>query len=127
MPTFTRNSTTNNNNSSADNAGTAVAKVRYVLGESTCVFEPAQHIAQYVDEAAVARLFVNENMSVEATQGRSLKVLLRTNNLVKFVGFITASDATISLGIEDAEQIVHDAVANGIIKDLTAEEIVGLF
>ena len=58
-------------------------KLRFTLGNSERYYEPAQYLSA-ITVAKVVALFANEAMSLEETEGKSLKVMYKTDTEVKF-------------------------------------------
>ena len=100
---------------------------RFILGDSECYFEPAEYMTGKLNATKVKSLFTNEAMSLEETQGRSLKVHFRTDNEVKFVGFVTAGDASIELDSEDVPTVMQHAVNGTIVEAIKVDDLVALF
>lgn len=105
---------------------TRVNRERFILGTSECYFEPADYLGTLPDEKVVA-LFANPNVSLAETQGKSLKVMFKTENELKFVGFVTAGDASIDLEEDSIEQIFEFAAAGPIVKAINADDLVAMF
>ncbi len=104
-----------------------VPKDRFVLGGSESYFEVAQNLTGEIKASDLDRLFINENMTIGETEGRSLKVLFNTGTETRFIGFITAGDASISLDEEDIPRI-KEAVAQGTIaRAIDIKKLVSLF
>ena len=104
-------------------------RVRYLLGDSEKYFEPAQYLCAVagLNSAKIKRLFSKPDMWVEETEGKSLKVLLKTPaGEVKVMGFITAGDASITLGPLDIEGALEAARTGEIKRAISAEELVAL-
>ena len=107
-------------------------KLRFTLGESERYFEPAQYLSD-IKVAKVESLFRNSKgldpnpMTLEETEGKSLKVMYRTDTEVKFCGFVTAGDASIVLDESDVDGILESARNEEIKKAISAEELIDLF
>ena len=104
-------------------------KLRFTLGESERYFEPAQYLSSSkgLNPAKVKSLFNNDKMSLEETGGKSLKVMFKTDTEVKFCGFVTAGDASLTLDESDVEEVL-DAARNGDInKAINGDELIALF
>lgn len=106
-----------------------IQRDRFILGASECYFEAAQYLSGQLSVEKVVSLFNNEAMSVGETEGKSLKVLFTTpTGEVKFVGFVTAGDASVELDVDDAEAILSHARQEGaIVKAIDAKALVDLF
>jgi hypothetical protein len=105
---------------------TATPKHRYIIGESNCYFEPATYLGD-VPVAKVISLFNNKSMELKESQGKSLKVMFKTDNEIKFVGFVTAGDASIELSDEDVSVVMQHAQSGNILKAIGADELVAMF
>ena len=101
-------------------------KLRFTLGDSERYYEPAKYLSA-ITVAKVVALFANEAMSLEETEGKSLKVMYKTATEVKFCGFVTAGDASIVLDESDVEGILESARNEEIKKAISAEELIDLF
>ena len=101
-------------------------KLRFTLGNSERYYEPAQYLGD-IKVAKVESLFKNPAMSLEETEGKSLKVMYKTDTEVKFCGFVTAGDASIVLDESDIESVRESAQNEEIKKAITAEELINLF
>lgn len=100
---------------------------RYVLGTSSCYFEPADYLKGRLDVAAVTRMFANENTSIEPCEGKSLKVLFIAKNEIKFLGFITAGDATMELDESHVEKVTEHVTKEVIVKAVDVDELISMF
>ena len=103
-----------------------VPKLRFTLGNSERYYEPAKYLSA-ITVAKVIALFANEAMSLEETEGKSLKVMYKTDTEVKFCGFVTAGDASIVLDESDVEAILESARNEEIKKAISADELIDLF
>ena len=112
-------------------------KVRFTLGKSeqgtdARYYEPAQYLSD-IKIAKVESLFRNgkgldpDPMTLEETEGKSLKVMYRTDTEVKFCGFVTAGDATIVLDDSDIASILDSARTGEIKKAIDADGLIALF
>jgi len=129
-----RNRSNNTNTSTGNKA--SVPKDKYVLGASECSYELADYIkagmsAKKLSDqqqlAKVSNLFIkNEHMYLAETEGRSLKVMINAGGEVKFLGFITAGDASIELSEQDIEVILEEA-KKGIVKAISVDALIDLF
>lgn len=107
-------------------------RVRYLLGESNeqgnheRYFEPSKSLRSILDATDIAHLFHNPAMRVETTEGKSLKVLLTTpSGQVKFMGFISAGDFSLTLDEADIEPAIVAGRTN-IRKDTSLEDLKSL-
>ena len=129
-----RNRSNNTNTSTGNKA--SVPKDKYVLGASECSYELADYIKAGMDRKKlsdkqqldkVIRLFTsNETMYLAETEGRSLKVMLNAKGEIKFLGFITAGDASLDLSEQDIPQILEEA-QKSIVKAISVDELIDLF
>lgn len=110
-----------------DGAKAPAPRERYIIGTSECYFEVAQYLTGKLTPEKVKALFSNEAMTIEETEGKSLKVMFRTANEVKFIGFVTAGDASIELDAQDVDKIMDHASNEPIVKAISADELVALF
>ena len=101
-------------------------KLRFTLGNSERYYEPAQYLSA-ITVPKVVSLFNNPAMSLEETEGKSLKVMYKTDTEVKFCGFVTAGDASIVLDESDVEGILESARTGEIKKAISASELLDLF
>ena len=101
-------------------------KLRFTLGNSERYFEPAVYLSD-IRVPKVVSLFANEAMTLEETEGKSLKVMYKTDTEVKFCGFVTAGDASIVLDKSDVEGILKSARNEEIKKAISADELIDLF
>ena len=107
-------------------------KIRFTLGNSERYFEPAVYLSD-IKIAKVESLFRNgkgldpDPMTLEETEGKSLKVMYKTDTEVKFCGFVTAGDAKIVLDASDVEGILNSARTEEIKKAISADELIDLF
>ena len=101
-------------------------KLRFTLGNSERYYEPAQYLSA-ITVPKVVSLFNNPAMSLEETEGKSLKVMYKTDTEVKFCGFVTAGDASIVLDESDVEGILESARTGEIKKAISADELINLF
>lgn len=101
-------------------------KLRFTLGNSERYYEPAQYLSA-ITVPKVVSLFANEAMSLEETEGKSLKVMYKTESEIKFCGFVTAGDASIVLDESDVEGILESARTGEIKKAISASELLDLF
>ena len=95
-------------------------KVRFTLGNSERYFEPAVYLSD-IKVSKVVSLFANEAMTLEETEGKSLKVMYKTDTEVKFCGFVTAGDAKIVLDESDIEGILNSARTEEIPEMIEAD------
>lgn len=104
-------------------------KLRFTLGESERYFEPAQYLSSSkgLNPAKVKSLFNNDKMSLEETGGKSLKVMFKTETEVKFCGFVTAGDASLTLDESDVEEVLEAARNGDIKKAINGDELIALF
>ena len=104
-------------------------KLRFTLGNSERYFEPAVYLSSLkgLTPAKVKSLFANDKMSLEETEGKSLKVMYKTDTEVKFCGFVTAGDASIVLDESDIEGILESARTEEIKKAISGDELIALF
>jgi hypothetical protein len=107
---------------------------RFVLGESECYFESAKYFTGKLDVATVKRLFMNPATEIHPTEGKSLKVLFNVPKAdpgdpqeIKFIGFVTQSDASLELGEQDIPAVLKAGQEEHIIKAVTADEMVDMF
>lgn len=115
------------NKSSASTSTSKVIRDRFIIGSSECYFEPAAYLTGRLDEAAIKRLFLNPHSEVHPTEGKSLKVMFKTKNEVKFIGFVTAGDASLDLDETDIVTIVKHAREEEIIRAVDVDELVSMF
>ena len=104
-----------------------VIREAYNLGDSNTKYELANNLVGKVSLDKVKSLFCNEKMYIAQTEGRSLKVMFATGTEVKFLGFITAGDASIELSEEDVPAIMAAITQGGIHKAITNDELIDLF
>ena len=104
-------------------------KLRFTLGESERYFEPAVYLSSSKGLTAekVKSLFNNENMTLLETEGKSLKVMYKTDTEVKFCGFVTAGDAKLSRDTSDIEEVLASARDGKIKKAIDGDELISLF
>jgi hypothetical protein len=113
--------------------GSKTPRDRFILGSTECYFELAAYLSgnEKVTIKKVKSLGQNEAMYLADTdkKGRSLKVMIKTpDNETKFLGFVTAGDASISLyKDEHAEDILEAWKTEDITKAITADEVVDLW
>ena len=101
---------------------------RYVLGTSECFYEPADYVKELMSVESVTALFKNDKMRLsDDCEGRSLKVMFNTGIETKFVGFVTAGNADLSLDKEDIEPIMEHATSETIVKAISAKALVSMF
>ena len=101
---------------------------RYVLGTSECFYEPADYVKELMSAESVTALFKNDKMRLsDDCEGRSLKVMFNTGIETKFVGFVTAGNADLSLDKEDIEPIMEHATSETIVKAISAKALVSMF
>jgi len=107
---------------------------KFILGDSECNFEVAKYLDGKLDPAAVKRLFANPRMSILASRGKSLKVHFEVENEnpdvkneVKFVGFITAADASLELDETDIERIAEHIGSGDIIRAVKIDNMIAMF
>ena len=101
-------------------------KFRFTLGNSGMYYEPAQYLSA-VTIAKVVSLFKNPAMSLEETEGKSLKVMFKTDTEVKFCGFVTNGDASVVLDSSDIDGVLESARTGDIKKAISGEELIDLF
>jgi len=118
-----------NNRSNAGNESKAAKapRDRYILGTSETYFEAAQYLTGKLTADKVKALFANEKTSVEETEGKSLKVMFRTGTEVKFIGFVTAGDASLELDSEDVAVVMNHATTEDITKAIDPDRLVDMF
>ena len=113
--------------------GSKTPRDRFILGSTECYLELAGYLSgmDVVTVEKVKSLGQNKAMYLADTdkKGRSLKVMLKTpDNETKFLGFVTAGDASISLyKDEHAEDILKAWQEEPITRAITAEEVVDLW
>ena len=66
-------------------------------------------------------------MTLEETEGKSLKVMFKTDTEVKFCGFVTAGDASIVLDDSDVKGILEAARSGDIKRAIDADGLIALF
>ena len=103
-----------------------ISKIRFTLADSERYYEPAKYLSAITVDK-VTSLFNNPRMSLEETEGKSLKVMYKTNVEVKFCGFVTAGDASIVLDESDVDSILESTRAGVIKKAISADELIDLF
>ena len=101
-------------------------KVRFTLKDTERYYEPAQYLSD-IKIAKVVALFKNPAMTLEETEGKSLKVMFKTATEVKFCGFVTAGDASIVLDESDIKGILEAAQSGDIKKAIDADGLIALF
>ena len=114
---------------------------RYTLGNSGAYAEPAAYLQAELDarvqdiadtdapsvEAILVRLLTENNAaSIEVCEGKSLKIMLNTGAEVKFMGFITAGDGSVSLDDEDTPTIKDAITTHGIVEAISAKALVAM-
>ena len=101
---------------------------RFIIGESGCYFEAAKYLTDKLPPTKVQALFDNPSSAMAVTEGKSLKVMFTTpTGEIKFMGFVTAGDASLELDEEDIA-IVQEHIVSGVIaKAISADELVDLF
>ena len=104
-------------------------KLRFTLGESERYFEPAQYLSSSkgLTPEKVKSLFGNDNMSLLETEGKSLKVMYKTDTEVKFCGFVTAGDASLSLDSSDVEEVLEAARNGNVKRAINGDELIAEF
>jgi len=100
---------------------------RYVVGTSGCYFEVADYMKGKLDASLVKKMFLNPNTSIEETRGKSLKVMFTAENEVKYLGFITAGDAMLSLNKTHIEAITQHTTEEEIYKAVNVDDLVSMF
>ncbi len=118
---------TNKPNNTNPTQAAKAPRDRFIIGSSECYFEAAQYMTGHIDVAKAKALFNNERTSLKETEGKSLKVLFRTENEMKFIGFVTAGDASLTLDNEDIATVMKHATTEDITKAITAEELASMF
>jgi len=118
----------NRTNTSSTTTGNKASapKEKYVLGNSECHYEVASYLVGKLTVKKVVALFNNENMYLAETEGRSLKVMFKAKEEIKFLGFITAGDASLDLTEEDIPQILEQAHIS-IVRAISVDELINLF
>mgnify|MGYP003153813887 FL=1 len=101
-------------------------KLRFTLKDTERYYEPAQYLGD-IKIAKVVALFNNPAMTLEETEGKSLKVMFKTDTEVKFCGFVTAGDASIVLDDSDVKGILEAARSGDIKKAIDADGLIALF
>ena len=111
--------------------GTAnnVPKDRYTLGDSEMYFEIPKYLTSVedIDAGKVKSLFNNKSMTLEETEGKSLKVMFRTGTEVKFCGFVTAGFASRELDESDVDYVFDHARKGKIVKAISPVELVDMW
>jgi len=104
-------------------------KLRFTLGESERYFEPAQYLSSSkgLTPEKVKSLFSNGNMSLLETEGKSLKVMYKTDTEVKFCGFVTAGDASLSLDSSDVDEVLEAARTGNVKRAINGDELIAEF
>ena len=103
-------------------------KERFVLGQSSCYFETAQNLVGTIKAVDLDRLFINDNTIIDETEkGRSLKVLFNTGSEIRFIGFITAGDASITLDRDDIQRIRDEISKGTIVRAIENKDLVAMF
>ena len=104
-------------------------KLRFTLGESERYFEPAVYLSSSkgLTPEKVKSLFNNENMTLLETEGKSLKVMYKTDTEVKFCGFVTAGDASLSLDSSDVDEVLEAARNGNVKRAINGDELIAEF
>ena len=112
----------------------SIPQDKFVLGDSECCFEAAKYLTGKLDPPAVKRLFANVKTAIHPSQGKSLKVHFEVENNnkdvkneIKFVGFITASDASLTLDETDIDRINKYIDDGDIIRATNVDDMVSMF
>ena len=118
-----------NNNKVVTEGKVKTPKLRYTLGDSELYFEPAQYLTAITElnSNKIKDLFSDIDMSLEETEGKSLKVMFKTPTEVKFCGFVTAGDASITLDASDIDRAMKSAQEGEIKKAISGKELVNLW
>lgn len=106
-----------------------VPRDRFVIGKSESYFESPEYLAGKMTPEIVTSLLHNENTQLMVSKGQSLKVMFAApTGELKFVGFITAGDGSVTMTEEDIP-IVQAHIESGepIIRAITADELIALF
>lgn len=114
-------------NHQPNNTTSKIPRDRWALGGASAFFEAAPKFTGQLDTEAITRLFNNPNTTIEETRGNSLKVLFNTGKQIKFIGFVTAADASVDLISEDMVAIKSSIDDYGIIRDISDSELIALF
>ena len=107
--------------------------IHYVQNTSELVlywyFEIPKYLTSVedIDAGKVKSLFNNKSMTLEETEGKSLKVMFRTGTEVKFCGFVTAGDASRELDDSDVENVYEHARKGKIVKAISPSELVAMW
>lgn len=104
-----------------------IPKDRFIIGSSETYFESAQYLTGKLSAEKVKSLFSNEHTTVEETEGKSLKVMFRTGTEVKFIGFVTAGDASLELDSDDVAVVMNHATTEDIVKAIDPDSLVAMF
>jgi hypothetical protein len=112
----------------------SIPKDRFLLGDSQCHFESAVYLTGRLDTKKVKALLVHPMTTIKESRGDSLKVNFEVENNqedvaneIKFMGFITAGDASLDLNEDDIEQVQEYILTGEIIKAVTVDELIDLF
>lgn len=100
-------------------------KEAWNIGKSGIKFEPAQYLEGKFTVEKVESMLHNTNVIIAETmgKGRSLKVnILIDDSEIKFLGFLTDGDASVTLTKEDVAGIV-EASAQGIKKAISTDDL----
>jgi hypothetical protein len=66
-------------------------------------------------------------MSLLETEGKSLKVMYKTDTEVKFCGFVTAGDASLSLDSSDVDEVLEAARTGNVKRAINGDELIAEF
>lgn len=100
---------------------------RFIIGTSECYFEAAQYLTGKMNATKVKSLLNHPNSVIAETGGKSLKLNFTTpSGENKFMGFITAGDASLELDAEDIPSVVEHAQGE-ITKAIDVDSLVALF
>ena len=103
---------------------------KYNIGDTGMFMEIPKYlngVKESIDASKVQSLFNNKAMTLEETEGRSLKVMFRTEHQIKFCGFVTAADASIELDDSDIEKVLEQGRTSKIIKAISPSELVDMW
>jgi hypothetical protein len=100
---------------------------RFILGNSDCYFESAQYLTGLMPLEKVKKLFANPVTELMGTKGKSLKVMFTTpDGEIKFMGFVTAGDATLELDVEHIPEIMEHVTAGPILVAVSPADLVAM-
>lgn len=119
-------------NSNGSVKPSSVPKVRYMIGDSNTYFEPDKYLVDtgkvnvgWVKRALTQR--IEEKVTALAkTDGKSLKLMLQTENEIKKLGFVTAGNAKLTLDEDDIPTILEHDIDGDIVLAITADEVADL-